>query len=88
MGACSRPYDLGRRREGLPFFDRWDFKQTSVRGGLDLSERNINLEDVSKALRNRPSNRRETDERKFEFDLLTDGEPVERMQKWRNMFMF
>ena len=53
-----------------------------------MSERNINLEDVSKALRNRPSNRRETDERKFEFDLLTDGEPVERMQKWRNMFMF
>ena len=43
--------------------------------------------DMSKILRTQASGRRER-LRKFAVDLLTDGKPVECMQKQRNVFFF
>ena len=48
----------------------------SVRGGTELSGRNINLENASKVLRTSASDTRETDEREFVVDLLMDWRPV------------
>ena len=67
-------------------YGRRDLKQTSVRGGAELSGSNTNLEDVSKVLRTQASNRRETDV--CVVDSLTDWKPVGRVRKRRNVLLF
>lgn len=46
-----------------------------------MSGGNINRKGVSRAVRTRASNRRETGGRKFVVDSLIDWKPVEHMQK-------
>ena len=56
-------------------FDRRGSKQTSIKGGTELSERHINVEDVSQAPRTQGSNKRETDGKQFMAN--TDWKPPE-----------
>ena len=44
----------------------------TVRGGVKLSGRKVNLENVNKVLRTSASDRRETDGREFVVDFLMD----------------
>ena len=57
-------------------------KQTSVREGTKLSERNINLENVGKVLWTGVSDRRKTDGGEFVVDSLMDWKPMKCTQKW------
>ena len=67
-------------------FDRRDLKQMSVRGGTELSGRNINIEDVSKASGTRLNQSQKRNRwKKLVVDSLTDWQPVECMLKERNM---
>ena len=65
-----------------------DLKETSVRGGTKLSRRNINLQNVGKALRTGASDRRKPDGRERVVDSLMDWKPMKCMQKWGNMVRF
>lgn len=65
----------------IALFPGKGFERGVAKEGMELSGGNINHKGVSRTVRTKASNRRETGGRKFVVDSLIDWKPVEHMQK-------